>query len=188
MDEKPIWLSKTLWVNVIAIAALIAQTYTGFVIDPDKQVVLLGAVNALLRFITKAPVVWPSSGQGGTSTGLGVLALAVILALPGCATVETPQSLAAKSLLSTRQGVIAAATTIDSLCSQGVMRQADCNQAALIYAQAQASYAATSDAFLLFLQLSDTASLQKFQQAQLTFQALFRDIDGMATAFRGGAN
>ncbi|MFH1027692.1 MAG: hypothetical protein V1791_06795 [Pseudomonadota bacterium] len=187
MDVKPIWLSKTLWVNAIAIAALVVQTYTGYVVDPENQVVALGFINALLRFVTKLPVTWSSPGSGGTPAGLGALALVVMLVFSGCATVETPQSLAAKSLLTTRQGVIAAATTVDGLCSQGVMKKADCNQAALIYKQAQAAYATTSDAFLLYLQLSDSASLQKFQDAQLTFQRLFLDIDGMAKAFQGGA-
>jgi len=188
MEAKPIWLSKTLWVNVVSIIALVVQTYAGFVIDPEKQVVVLGLINGILRFITKAPVEWTTTGKGGSAAGLGVIALAIVLSLPGCATVETPQSLAAKSLLTTRQGVIAAATTVDGLCSQGVLKQADCDKAALIYIQAQAAYATTSDAFLVYLQLADSASLQKFQDAQLTFQALLLDIDGMAKAFQGGAN
>lgn len=184
MEVKPIWLSKTLWVNVISIIALVVQTYTGFVVDPDKQVVALGMINALLRFITKAPVVWPSSGQGGA--GLGVLALAVILA-SGCATVETPQSLAAKSLLTTRQGIIAAATTVDGFCTQGLLKQPDCDNASRIYNQAQTAYTTAADAFLLYLQLSNDDSLLKFQEAQFRLQTLFLDIDGLAKSFQGGA-
>lgn len=55
---KKFWLSKTFWVNVLAIVALIVQTYTGFVIDPEKQVVILGVVNTILRFATKEPIEW----------------------------------------------------------------------------------------------------------------------------------
>jgi len=43
MEAKPIWLSKTLWVNVVSIIALVVQTYAGFVIDPEKQVVGVGS-------------------------------------------------------------------------------------------------------------------------------------------------
>lgn len=116
---------------------------------------------------------------------LAALLLAMVL-FAGCATTETPQSLAAKSLLTTRQGIIAAATTVDGLCSQGVMKQQDCDRAAAMYTQAQAAYVTASDTFLLYLQLSDSASLRKFQDAQLTLQALFLDIDGLAKSFKGG--
>lgn len=62
MDNKKFWLSKTFWVNVLAIVALIIQTYTGFAIDPEKQIVILGVVNTLLRFITKSPIGWGQNG------------------------------------------------------------------------------------------------------------------------------
>lgn len=55
---KKFWQSKTFWVNVLSIIAILVQTQTGFVIDAEKQVVLLGAVNTLLRFITKEPIEW----------------------------------------------------------------------------------------------------------------------------------
>ena len=34
---KKWYTSKTIWVNVIAFATLIAQTQTGFIIDPTEQ-------------------------------------------------------------------------------------------------------------------------------------------------------
>lgn len=55
---KKFWLSKTFWVNVIALLGLLLQSYTGFVLDPEKQVALLGVVNIFLRFTTKEPIVW----------------------------------------------------------------------------------------------------------------------------------
>ena len=58
MEGKKFWLSKTLWVNVLAIAALILQTYTGFVFSPEAQVSILGIINVLLRVVTKAPIEW----------------------------------------------------------------------------------------------------------------------------------
>jgi len=58
MDGKKWFLSKTFWVNILAIVALIIQTYTGFVFSPEAQVSVLGVLNILLRTITKAPIEW----------------------------------------------------------------------------------------------------------------------------------
>ena len=55
---KKIWASKTLWVNILAIIALIVQTYTGFVIDIEAQASILAFINVALRLITKQPISW----------------------------------------------------------------------------------------------------------------------------------
>lgn len=55
---KSWYSSKTLWLNVIAIAGILLQSYTGYVIDAEKQVVILGAVNLVLRMITKGAITW----------------------------------------------------------------------------------------------------------------------------------
>ena len=94
MESKQIWQSKTLWTNLIAIIALVAQTYTGFVIDPEKQVIILGVVNTLLRLITKGEINWgPAGKEGGFArAGLLLALVAGIMALSllsGCATVPT---------------------------------------------------------------------------------------------------
>jgi len=44
--------SKTLWINVIAIGAIIAQCEFGFIVTPESQIIVLGAVNFILRVIT----------------------------------------------------------------------------------------------------------------------------------------
>lgn len=44
--------SKTLWVNLIAVVALIAQAQYGFVIAPAEQVGILAVINVILRAIT----------------------------------------------------------------------------------------------------------------------------------------
>ncbi len=56
--SKKFWQSKTFWVNVISIIAILVQTQTGFVIDAEKQVIVLGVVNTILRFVTKEQIVW----------------------------------------------------------------------------------------------------------------------------------
>ena len=54
METKAWWTSKTLWVNAIAFAALLIQSFgTGFVIAPEEQAGILVIVNVLLRIITK---------------------------------------------------------------------------------------------------------------------------------------
>ncbi len=59
-QEVTVWyLSKTLWVNAIALVAMIAQGVTGHVlINMELQATILGVVNMILRLITKKPIVW----------------------------------------------------------------------------------------------------------------------------------
>lgn len=57
--EKKWYLSKTFWVNIIAIVALIGQSYLGEqFLPPEDQVIILGAVNLVLRFVTKEKLTW----------------------------------------------------------------------------------------------------------------------------------
>ncbi len=56
--SKQWYTSKTLWVNVVAIIALIAQGQFGFVIDPAMQAGVLVTLNLLLRAITNEELVW----------------------------------------------------------------------------------------------------------------------------------
>lgn len=44
--------SKTFWVNVIALGALVAQIEYGYVISPEVQLMALGVVNIILRKLT----------------------------------------------------------------------------------------------------------------------------------------
>jgi len=55
---KTWYTSKTLWVNAIAIVAIIAQGQFGFIIDPMAQMAILGLVNMVLRIITGEDIVW----------------------------------------------------------------------------------------------------------------------------------
>ena len=58
MDSKKFWLSKTFWINILAIIALVIQAQTGFVFSPEAQVSVLAVLNILLRVVTKAPIEW----------------------------------------------------------------------------------------------------------------------------------
>jgi hypothetical protein len=55
---KKFWLSKTFWVNLLAIIALILQGYTDWIISPEAQASALAAVNVVLRLITKEAITW----------------------------------------------------------------------------------------------------------------------------------
>ena len=57
-EIKKVWKSKTFWVNVIAILALLAQTQVGFIIDAEAQAALLAVINLGLRAVTKTPIAW----------------------------------------------------------------------------------------------------------------------------------
>ena len=48
--------SKTLWVNVIALIALILQLVNGFVISAESQIALITVINLILRFFTGTPL------------------------------------------------------------------------------------------------------------------------------------
>lgn len=56
MDKKAWWRSKTLWVNMVAGLALLAQSQFGFVIDGEVQAAILTVVNLVLRLITNEAV------------------------------------------------------------------------------------------------------------------------------------
>jgi len=59
MNEKKWYASKTLWVNVLAVAAIVAQGLTGQqIISPAMQGVILGIINMVLRLVTKSEIAW----------------------------------------------------------------------------------------------------------------------------------
>ena len=57
--SKSFWLSKTFWVNLLAIMAIMAQYLTGNeVFDAEAQVIILGMINLALRVFTNQPLKW----------------------------------------------------------------------------------------------------------------------------------
>lgn len=49
---KPWYYSKTLWLDILALAAIIVQLKTGFVVDPAEQLAIITIANLILRLIT----------------------------------------------------------------------------------------------------------------------------------------
>lgn len=50
---KKWWHSKTLWINAIAIIAIILQMEMGFVLEAAEETIILGFINIIVRFLTK---------------------------------------------------------------------------------------------------------------------------------------
>jgi len=55
---KKWYISKTVWLNILATIAIIAQAQYGFVLAPEVQGYVLTGLNFLLRLITKEKVEW----------------------------------------------------------------------------------------------------------------------------------
>ena len=52
VDSKKWYLSKTFWVNLLALIAMVAQMQYGFVFSAEMQTSLLVLINMALRLIT----------------------------------------------------------------------------------------------------------------------------------------
>lgn len=58
-DPKPFWASRTLWANALAIAGVIGARFgleLTEALQAEVLVVIMGAVNIALRFVTDTPV------------------------------------------------------------------------------------------------------------------------------------
>ncbi len=58
MDNKKWYLSKTVWTNVIAIIGDIMLRFTGHELPAGSEIIGLGIINTILRFVTKTQVTW----------------------------------------------------------------------------------------------------------------------------------
>lgn len=101
MNSKSILASKTFWLQLIAVASAFYPPVGLWVAaNPVGAVAALGAVNILVRFVTKGAItIFPgdagsvdgSGGLGGSPLMLLLLCMAAVLVgLPSCATVTAP--------------------------------------------------------------------------------------------------
>lgn len=168
---KTWYMSKTLWLNVIALAALIIQTYTGFVIDIEAQGVLLSVINLILRAITGAPLSWGNTPaatepistyppEGGfinlrCLVELFLIGCLALILCAGCVHTnatgikDTPLQTAGKSLLAVKSTIVTAATATANLCQAGKIEPANCDKAKIAYEVAKPAYDTAVDAYLL---------------------------------------
>jgi hypothetical protein len=195
--------SKTVWTGIAGLVAAIGGYFTG---ELDIGVAIQTGIACLLGIFLRAGIAKQGSQDksaapvnDGNGSGFAAVSLLMftgaltgfILATSGCAGLpgpsETPQSIVAKSLLVSRQGIIAAAETADTLCAQGIMKQEDCNQARNIYEKAQAAYTAASDAFLLSLTTHDAQDYEAKRARLKIFSADLNILLKKYSASAGGA-
>lgn len=51
-EVKQWYQSKTVWVNIVALIALLVQIQTKFIINPTEQMAIITIINLILRSIT----------------------------------------------------------------------------------------------------------------------------------------
>jgi len=190
---KAFYLSKTFWINVLAIAALILQSYTDFVLSPEAQVYILGVINLMLRAITKEPLAWGNqSGRISPPLALHLLlaclaAFLLIASMSGCAIREQSHaSLAAKSLLSTQAVVVGLAEAADDMCTAGTLKQSQCDRVAVIYGQARASYDMAADLLIVAIESGgseESAAWANYRAVSARFSEITTSMQAIATEF-----
>jgi len=111
-----------------------------------------------------------------------LILLFLTFSLAACASVETPQSITAKSLLSSRQTVIAAAVTADTLCKQKAIKASDCEVIKTQYERFQVGYNIASGSFVVYVQ---TGNETAWKQAEAVFQKLSADTLACLATYGG---
>lgn len=56
--QKKWYFSKTVWVNLFALASIYLQSEFGFIFSPELQAAALTFINLGLRKVTKEEIVW----------------------------------------------------------------------------------------------------------------------------------
>jgi hypothetical protein len=58
MLQKKWYYSKTVWLNLFAMASIYLQIELGFLFSPELQTGVLSLINLWLRKVTKEEIVW----------------------------------------------------------------------------------------------------------------------------------
>lgn len=56
MEAKRWWQSKTVWVNIVALASVLLSTEFGFDLTAEETTSILVVINLILRAVTKQPL------------------------------------------------------------------------------------------------------------------------------------
>ncbi len=107
------------------------------------------------------------------------LLLMLLLTICGCAGLPTqppapdnaitPYAKAALGLKATKTTIKTTAKAVDALCSQGIMKQPECDTARSTYWQVKATYEAAKDALLLGLETGNMTEYDRQSAALTTF-------------------
>jgi uncharacterized membrane protein len=203
MNAKPVWKSKILWANLIAIVVLLAQSELGYEISAEAQGGILAVINILLRLITKEPLDWGGTNnsdndgsgtpvnQAGFARVITLLALFIIaaamLSMIGCATTsgktDSPQVFAGKTLLAIQSEIISTRDAIGVPCQQGYIPQAECQAMDSIYQQSKPAYDAAVDAAVIALASGKDTDISASNVKRAALESLAANIIKIAVTY-----
>lgn len=208
MNSKTWWKSKTLWMNLIAFAALGLQTQTGFIIDAESQAGILAVINLILRAVTYEALDWSmgnqDSGQAGSARVITLLILFAIsiamFTVPGCATkgsmstgtnsavtaVTTAQQAANQTLYIIGSALKATPDVVEALYTSGKITKEQYNSVVPTYNQALASYILAVDALEAATAAGkDPGTTAAYATALATFMVNKTNLDNLLVALGG---
>jgi|GEM_PF-2051378 len=195
MGKSPL-LSKTLWINLLAVVAMVVQSQTGFVLDMEEQMAILGVINIVLRFVTKEPVAWKPGNESGSGT-IGLMAtllLLVMIVAAGCAGFFDANrgQQATQALLAAQEVVVGLAEAGDALCTQGTLDQKRCTRLAELYVRTEIVYDLAASSLQAALRAGDHPDAWSLYSANhAEFSALYSQFVAAAGEFgliaKGGA-
>lgn len=181
--KKSFLTSKTLWVNVVALLAMMAQTQWGFLVDAETQVMLLGVINLALRLITGEPVGWKAEKPDSGSSLLPVLAVLLVagflwIQVSGCATSPRAERTAYASLVAAAGAYEFAMPLLADFYQRGILTQAQWDDAAKLGTAYAVAYHAAVEASIAYKKTHaevDAALLNKALAASAVALARFTE-------------
>ena len=144
-------------------------------------------------FLPEATRPAPPSGPEAGFARISLLRIALLLIggtlllapLIGCSALQhkSKEGLATQALLSTQAAVVGMARAADQMCTQGTLKQSECDEVALIYEQAQVSYDLAADMLVVALEADTPEAWQNYQALHDRFFALYTSLNAAAVQF-----
>lgn len=125
MNTKSIFISKTFWLNFIALLCVfVPQMKMWLAANPETAVSVLTALNILLRFATSGRISLFGAGEDSSNTGtgiapcwlVGVAAAGLCMALPSC----SPETRAVLKMIPIRSAIVTDYGTVGYSSKSGV--------------------------------------------------------------------
>lgn len=108
-----------------------------------------------------------------------LILIALAVGLAGCAGKDS-YAIATTSLVSMKDVTVGLAKAGDAACTQGVLKQKQCDQIAKAYGQAQLSWDVAADLLETSIKTKDKNMLVKFSEANRVFLANYQNFYQLA--------